>query len=78
MKVTISKKGRPGVRVLFSAPGEEADAVVVAIVSETPLRTPVVVASSDGWVRAHAETFGAVVISAATLMAVLRKAPGRA
>ena len=68
---------RPGVRIVFSAPGEEADSVVVETVSKTPLRTPVVVASSDRWVREHAETFGAVVISAATLVAVLRKAPGR-
>lgn len=68
---------RPGVRIVFSAPGEEADSVVVETVSKTPLGTPVVVASSDRWVREHAETFGAVVISAATLVAVLRKAPGR-
>jgi hypothetical protein len=33
-----------------------------------------VVASSDRWVREHAETFGAVVVSAATLVAVLRRA----
>ena len=74
---SFSKKGRPGVRVVFSKPGEEADSVVVETVSKTPLETPVVVASSDRWVREHAETFGAVVISAATLVAVLRKAPGR-
>ena len=74
---SFAKKGRQGVRVVFSAPGEEADAVVVEIVSKAPLQTPIVVASSDRWVREHAETFGAVVISAATLVAVLRKAPGR-
>ena len=57
-------------------PGEEADSVVVEIVSQTPLGTPVVVASSDRWVREHAETFGAVVISAATLVAVLAEGAG--
>ena len=74
---SISGTRRTGVRVLFSKAGEEADAVVVELVSQTPLETPVVVASSDRWVREHAETFGAVVISAATLVAVLRRAPGR-
>jgi predicted RNA-binding protein with PIN domain len=74
---SFSKKGRHGVRVVFSAPGEEADSVVVELVSKAPLQTRIVVASSDRWVREHAETFGAVVISAATLVAVLRKAPGR-
>jgi predicted RNA-binding protein with PIN domain len=72
----FSKTNRPGVRVVFSPPGEEADSVVVETVSSTPLSTPVVVASSDRWVREHAETFGAVVVSAATLFAVLRRAPG--
>jgi predicted RNA-binding protein with PIN domain len=62
---------------VFSSPGEEADSVVVEIVASTPLQTPVIVASSDRWVREHAETFGAVVVSAATLLGVLRKAPGR-
>lgn len=74
---SISGTRRTGVRVMFSKAGEEADAVVVEIVSQTPLETPVIVASSDRWVREHAETFGAVVISAATLVAVLRRAPGR-
>jgi predicted RNA-binding protein with PIN domain len=63
-----------GVRVVFSPPGVEADSVVVELVSSAPLPTPVVVASSDRWVREHAETFGAVVVSAATLVAVLRRA----
>lgn len=73
----FSKANRRGVRVVFSPPGEEADSVVVEIVASTSLQTPVVVASSDRWVREHAETFGAVAISAPTLLAVLRKAPGR-
>ena len=69
----FAKATRPGVRVVFSPPGEEADSVVVETVASTPLRTAVVVASSDRWVREHAETFGAVVVSAATLVSVLRK-----
>jgi predicted RNA-binding protein with PIN domain len=73
----FAKAARRGVRVVFSSPGEEADSVVVEIVASTPLPTPVIVASSDRWVREHAETFGAVVVSAATLLGVLRKAPGR-
>ena len=73
----FAKAARRGVRVVFSSPGEEADSVVVEIVASTPLQTPVIVASSDRWVREHAETFGAVVVSAATLLGVLRKAPGR-
>jgi predicted RNA-binding protein with PIN domain len=68
---------RTGVRVVFSEPGIEADSVVVEVVAKTPLAIPVVVASSDRWVREHAETFGAVVISSATLVAVLRSGPGR-
>ena len=68
---------RKGVRVVFSEPGVEADSVVVEVVAKTPLAIPVVVASSDRWVREHSETFGAVVISSATLVAVLRSGPGR-
>ncbi|MDQ1466665.1 MAG: hypothetical protein QOH10_1080 [Actinomycetota bacterium] len=75
----FSKTNRPaGVRVVFSSPGVEADSVVVESVAATPLHTPVVVASSDRWVREHSETFGAVVVSAATLVTLLRRAPGRA
>lgn len=73
----VTNVRRKGVRVLFSEPGVEADEVVVDVVSRTPLPVPVVVASSDRWVREHAETFGAVVISSATLVSVLRSAPGR-
>ena len=45
---------RGGVRVLFSDAGEEADEVVVREVEDRPRRIPVVVASSDAWVREHA------------------------
>jgi len=74
---SFSSVRRTGVRVVFSEPGVEADAVVVEVVSKTPLEVSVVVASSDRWVGEHAATFGAVVISSATLVAVLRSAPGR-
>jgi predicted RNA-binding protein with PIN domain len=63
---------RRGLRVLFSAAGEEADDVVVREVARLPKRVPVVVASSDAWVREHAEKEGAVVVGAGTLLAVAR------
>ncbi|MCU1426988.1 MAG: hypothetical protein JWL83_988 [Actinomycetia bacterium] len=63
---------RRGLRVLFSGPGDEADDIVVQEVARLPKRVPVVVASSDAWVREHAEKEGAVVISAAALLAVFR------
>ncbi|MGH9049631.1 MAG: NYN domain-containing protein, partial [Acidimicrobiia bacterium] len=64
---------RPGVRVVFSSPGEEADRVVVREVSQLSKRVPVVVASSDAEVRADAERHGAAAVSAATLLGVLRR-----
>jgi predicted RNA-binding protein with PIN domain len=63
---------RGGVRVLFSDAGEEADDVVVREVEARSKRVPVVVASSDGWVREHAAREGAIVISAATLVRVIK------
>jgi predicted RNA-binding protein with PIN domain len=63
---------RPGVRVVFSAPGEEADRVVVREVARLPKHLPVVVVSSDGEVRADAERHGATVVSSATLLGALR------
>jgi predicted RNA-binding protein with PIN domain len=63
---------RRGLRVLFSAPGEEADDVVVREIAQLPKRVPVIAASSDAWVREHAEKEGAVVIGAETLLAVAR------
>ena len=45
---------RGGVRVLFSDAGQEADEVVLREVEDRPRRVPVVVASSDAWVREHA------------------------
>ncbi len=63
---------RGGVRVLFSDAGEEADELVVRLVSQLPKRVPVVVASSDAWVRANAEAEGAVVIGADALLRAIR------
>jgi len=63
---------RGGVRVLFSDSGEEADEVVVREVARLPKRIPVVVASSDGWVREHAQAEGAVVVAADALVTALR------
>jgi predicted RNA-binding protein with PIN domain len=64
---------RPGVRVVFSPEGEEADAVVVRQAVDLPVEVPVVVASSDGWVAEHARESGARVVSSATLLRALRR-----
>jgi predicted RNA-binding protein with PIN domain len=63
---------RGGVRVIFSDASEEADDALVREVTALPKRVPVVVASSDAWVRSHAEAAGAVVVAADTLLRVLR------
>lgn len=64
---------RTGVRVLFSADGEEADPVVVREVEARPRRVPVVVVSSDQWVHEHAEAHGATVVPSAVLLDVIRR-----
>jgi predicted RNA-binding protein with PIN domain len=64
---------RPGVRVVFSPEGEEADAVVVRQAIDLPVEVPVVVASSDGWVEEHARESGAHVVSSETLLRALRR-----
>jgi predicted RNA-binding protein with PIN domain len=63
---------RGAIRVLFSDAGEEADEVVVREVSALPKRVPVVVASSDAWIREHAQAAGAVVVPADAFLGVLR------
>jgi predicted RNA-binding protein with PIN domain len=63
---------RNGVRVLFSDRDEEADEVVVREVQALPKRVPVVVASSDAWIKEHAEAEGAVVVPADALLSFLR------
>jgi predicted RNA-binding protein with PIN domain len=64
---------RPGVRVIFTSAGEEADPVVVREVERLPVSTPAIVASSDRWVREHAEAVGATVVPAEALLDVLRR-----
>jgi predicted RNA-binding protein with PIN domain len=64
---------RSGVHVIFTAADEEADPVVIREVERFPVSTPVIVASSDAWVREHAEAAGATVVPAAALLDVLRR-----
>jgi chemotaxis protein histidine kinase CheA len=64
---------RPGLRIAFSAPGQEADEVVVAEVAARPPEVPMLVVSSDAWVRDNAEAEGALVIPVGTLLAFLRR-----
>lgn len=71
--VGVQAPQRAGVRVVFSKDGEEADPVVVREVAARPKRVPVIVASSDHWVREHAEAEGALVVPAAVLLDVLRR-----
>ncbi len=75
--VGAARRRTPGLRVVFSASHEEADEVVVETVRALPKRVPAVVASSDAWVREHAEALGAVVVSAATAVGVIQAAGRR-
>jgi predicted RNA-binding protein with PIN domain len=68
----VPARRRSGVRVVFSAADEEADPVVLREVDALPPAAPVLVASSDRWVRDHAADLGAAVVSADTLLGVLR------
>jgi len=69
----VRQPRRSGVRVVFSAADEEADAVVVREASELPVDMPVIVASSDNWVAEHARKGDARVVSSATLLRALRR-----
>ena len=71
--VGVAPRRTRGVRVVFSPAGESADPVVIREVAALPIRVPVVVASSDGWVRDHAVGEGATPVAAATLLDVLRR-----
>jgi predicted RNA-binding protein with PIN domain len=64
---------RSGVRVIFTTADEDADPVVIREVDRLPASTPAIVASSDRWVREHAEAAGATVVPAAALLEVLRR-----
>ena len=71
--VGVTPRRPRGVRVVFSPAGEPADPVIIREVAALPLRVPVVVASSDGWVRDHAVDEGATPVASATLLDVLRR-----
>ena len=64
---------RPGLRMVFSAAGQEADEVVVDEVAARPPEVPVLVVSSDAWVRNRAEALGAQVLPSAVFLALLRR-----
>ena len=64
---------KPGVRVVFSDPGETADDVVVREAGAPATTIPIVVASSDAEVRTRAEVVGAAVVQSAVLLSVLRR-----
>jgi predicted RNA-binding protein with PIN domain len=64
---------RPGLSVVFSAEGQEADEVVVDEVAARPASVPVIVVSSDAWVRSQSEAEGAEVLSSALFLDVLKR-----
>lgn len=64
---------RRNLRVVFSAAGQEADDVVIGEVMFRPEDVPVIVVSSDREVRTGAESEGATVLSADTLLALMRR-----
>jgi predicted RNA-binding protein with PIN domain len=67
------RPARPAVRVRFSAPGVEADDVVLELVDAAKTQRPVIVASSDHRVRDGARRRGANVIGARQLLSALRR-----
>ena len=69
----VRQPRRSGVRVVFSAADEEADAVVVREATALPLDMPVIVASSDNWVAEHAHKGDTRVVSSKTLLRALRR-----
>jgi predicted RNA-binding protein with PIN domain len=64
---------RRGLRVVFSAAGQEADDVVVDEVMFRPDDVPVIVVSSDREVRAGAEAEGAAVLTADEFPQLMRR-----
>jgi predicted RNA-binding protein with PIN domain len=69
----VTPPRRPGVRVVFSPPGEKADPVVVREIAALPLTTPVLAVSSDQWVRVQSEQQGARVVGSDAFLAALRR-----
>ena len=64
---------RRGLRVVFSAAGQEADDVVVDEVMFRPVDVPVIVVSSDREVRAGAESEGAAVLPSDTFLQLISR-----
>ena len=64
---------RRGLRIVFSAAGQEADEVVVGEVMFRPADVPVIVVSSDREVRAKSEAEGAVTLGADALLQLMRR-----
>jgi predicted RNA-binding protein with PIN domain len=64
----VAPARRPGVRTIFSPAADEADTIVIRELAVLPKTVPIIVASSDAWVREHAQHEGAVVVSARTLL----------
>ncbi len=69
----VTPPRRPGVRVVFSPPGEKADPVVVREIAALPLVTPVLAVSSDQWVRTNSELQGARGVGSDAFLAALRR-----
>lgn len=58
----VAPKASKSVRVRFSSTGQTADEAIVELLESTPIRTPVVVVSSDREVASDARRQGAVAI----------------
>ena len=69
--VDAAPERRAGVKVIFSRGGEKADPVIVREVASLPVSTPVIVVSSDRWVREHSESEGALTVPAEALLGLL-------
>jgi len=64
---------RRGLRVLFSAAGQEADEVLVGEVMFRTEDVPVIVVSSDREVQAAAEAEGATVLNSGALLQLMHR-----
>jgi predicted RNA-binding protein with PIN domain len=64
---------RRGIRVVFSAPGQEADEVLVDEVVFRPADVPVLVVTSDREVAVAAEGEGATVVPSARFLQLIRR-----
>ncbi|WP_420121189.1 NYN domain-containing protein, partial [Nakamurella sp.] len=76
--VTTTRPFARGVRVLFSAPGVQADDVIADLVRAEPTGRPVVVISSDRRVADHAVRTGARSGPSSVFLALLTGGPGGA